>query len=347
MSDAVVIECANTVTPAVASPPTKASVATTYKVIGFKTNPKSCYKDMVIFEVRIGSTSVSLVWDAANNVIYTEPVATSDTTYQAWYAKQGAKPSDDMFPSLTVAGADALDTEYRNYLFSDIAWSYSEQPTRCPQLVTSDKDWEVWNYPFYPPMIYPVYFQQYMSAKKTLWYVGYNYQWGSKYCTCPIPSPFVTGFYTKDFYDEQQTDRAQAFLRHYKREFIFPYGDPVIIEKTGGGPAGGYPFDRAHFSTINIFGQYGERILADVFVAQYQISRYYADWTQENISNHRKVYAQTIFDEGGVSGKDWVAQGSNTALEAKIESAIDLAYTIRGGGSPPSLGVCTINITIL
>lgn len=42
IGDSVLVQCTNTVIPASISPPVKRSVETTYKVIGFKSNPKPC-----------------------------------------------------------------------------------------------------------------------------------------------------------------------------------------------------------------------------------------------------------------------------------------------------------------
>lgn len=360
MGDAVLIQCTNTVTPAVASPPTKASITTTYKVIGFKTNPKPCRLNLVIFEVVIGGTSVSLVWDAANNIICKEPVVTSDETYQAWYAAQKAQTTSDMFPSLTSSGANNLDDEYRNWILEGVSWTYSEQPTRCPQLAPGEIDWETWIIlRDLGGLVKDAEFSQHMSAQQSEYFrFGPGSLWAlincTEYCTCPIPSPFTTGFRLKHDFDNYYKNDPWHIgpydgVYQYGRTWYFPYGDPIVISGTEDWSGTDYLYTQPVSIQASIYGKYTDYVIANAFIAQYQMERYYGDWHSEADTNGFHVYAQTLYNEDGILTTDWRAQGRNTALESKISEAAALAYSIRGAGGStiPYLGWCTINITIL
>lgn len=350
MSDAVLIECTNTVTN------DPRAVTTSYKVVGFKTNPKLCYKDLVIYEVKIGNLSVSLVWDAANNVIYKEPVVTSDAAYQAWYAQQKPKTSYDMFPGQVSSGADYTDYDHRVWQLEPTRWYRSEQETRCPQLVTSGYDWDRLEWALSPQPI--IYGQSHMTAANTHKFrTGSGTAWSNaectKYCSCPIPSmspDIVTGFYVKTDTDDIINYNTLRGIYDWTRTWVFPYGDPIVL-------SGYYEYDvnvpyliylyTMPFSVqASIYGKYSNRIIANAFIMQCQTERYYNDWHLSLDANYFNVYAQAIYNETSVTNIDWIAQGRNTALEEKLAEAAALAYSLKTG-SPPYLGWCTVDITIL
>lgn len=87
MGDHVLIECTNTV--AAATPPsTKASVSTTYKVIGFKDHPKSCEVTLVY----LYTVSHCYIWDMRNNMPYNKVEYNDSTVEVPHYVASGEWP---------------------------------------------------------------------------------------------------------------------------------------------------------------------------------------------------------------------------------------------------------------
>lgn len=99
MGDHVVIQCDNTITPAVASPPTKGSVSTTYKVIGFKDHPKPCAGYGVFIISGSLEKSSAVIWDCAKNELVMGPIDTTNTAYLAWIAAHHSI-GEEMFDEL-------------------------------------------------------------------------------------------------------------------------------------------------------------------------------------------------------------------------------------------------------
>ena len=101
-----------------------------------------------------------------------------------------------------------------------------------------------------------------------------------------------------------------------------------------------YMYQRVWYDDF-ICGQYTDKIVADVSMVQYTpyttYSKSYDElyntpalpttWTCMNRSIF--VQAQALYVPQGTAGFDWIAQGRNTALEAKIIAAINMAYTLN------------------
>jgi len=328
----------------------------------------------------ISGRSVSLVWDAKNDVIYKEPVLTNDTDYQAWYAKQKVLTSTNMFPSYTHCGRTVYDV---NALPWDsvvttgaphhpITTSYVERPSLCTILSPGLKDSHsyvddktVFTHDPAEPHSHWVQYAHtynYFTIPSLSTTIGLPV---SAFYPCVIPSAFNPGI-NVSYYSVDHTLDEYAIIggfwqtwnmtRDYRNDitYTFPYGLPLAYSYTSSWAimtAGVVDTDpnlklRVYPANVNtrMIGKYTNRIIANACIAQHQVRQEIPGWTYYEIGHELKIYAQTLFDnDDNVTSVNWVAEGGNATLEGKIKEATDMLFVLNGD----KYAYCSITIEIL
>jgi len=314
------------------------------KVIGHTDGVHSCIRDMVIYKVTIGGYSVSLVWDARNNVIYKEPVLTSDEVYQSWYEKQKVLTSTNMFPSYTHCGRTLYDVNalpWDSITTADgITTCYVESTSLCTVLSPGLKDthtyiYERWNY---------LWSSEEFVIPSLATATGLPV---SAFYPCSIPSACNPGvnvnYHYLLFSDYREVGGSYAHQNDIT--FTFPYGDSRAYTYSSSWN-GLDPLREVYASNVSTMmeGKYTDRIIANVSIAQHKVLQNTGDWSPYEIDHELTINAQIVYDnDNEVINVDWIAQGSNAALEAKIKEATDILFVLNGD----KYAYCSISIEIL
>jgi hypothetical protein len=169
----------------------------------------------------------------------------------------------------------------------------------------------------------------------------------SAFYPCSIPSACNPGvnvnYHYLLFSDYREVGGSYAHQNDIT--FTFPYGDSRAYTYSSSWN-GLDPLREVYASNVSTMmeGKYTDRIIANVSIAQHKVLQNTGDWSPYEIDHELTINAQIVYDnDNEVINVDWIAQGSNAALEAKIKEATDILFVLNGD----KYAYCSISIEIL
>ena len=378
VGDSVIVECTNTITPAVASPSSPGSITTTHKVIGFKDHPKSCKSYAVYLVYGNGSKMAAIVWDCVAGELLMGPVDTTDDDFLAWYnahqsvgdslfaaLKQDTKAPYKYHPELVdPSPQDPNDIIYYHYIQLGSYWRNVEL-TESPQEITGiltrfESKQSSYRKTGYFDIQYPGYWDNFVPFDLTPY--GPSDDWESDLLAA---HPGCIGYIWMVTYI--------GIEREYTYDFYGPYG--LVGSHTGGLSYLSNEYDQN--STENLLkvlypyditgkyrytaaqdGKYNRSTIAMATVIHFQpikIETLAMGGTEPEsdpitdpaeVTNTYKTRVTLVQARAGniPNGQTWLDIPENTALNEAIADAFDMYYTLN----PTSEGIdCTFSVTML
>lgn len=332
MGDAVVIERTS-----VLSKTSPKGITSTSKVIGFKTNPKGCFPDLLVLKFSLYyylgpytrgflAKHGSFVWDMAEDKLETAFIDWDDTDYAAWRAKLNYI-NNNLFEGMTDCGKAVPTTEEKiNWNPVHGTYDMSTYPAGCQTLIPGAQDYsKIWTiYAGYPSTESMGLAQA--TTRQSAGENQYIYPL-SAYGTSQLPlaNPFVTGYRLSVQYRVTE----MSYLLNYN--FIFPAATFSMTCSTGG-------LNLAQIFN-NMMGAYTTKAVFNAGWLQYNYDNYYI--TGDKYSD---VVIQTAYDVNGVTG--WSGLPRNTALENYFKYAIAQTYLINTSKPVPDYELCELFLQI-
>lgn len=377
VGDSVIVECTNTITPAVASPSSPGSITTTHKVIGFKDHPKSCKSYAVYLVYGNGSKMAAIVWDCVAGELLMGPVDTTDVDFLAWYnAHQSV--GDSLFDALkqdTTAPykyhpelvdpspQDPNDIIYYHYIKLGSYWrnvELTESPQEITGILTRFESKSSYRKTGYFDILYPGYWDNFVPFDLTPY--GPFDDWESDFLAAhPGCIDFVwmvtyIGIereYTYDFYGPYGLVGSHTGgLSYLSNEYYQNSTENLLKDFYPNDITGKYRYTAAQD------GKYDRSTIAMATVIHFQpieIETVAMGGTEPEsdpitdpaeVTNTYKTRVTLVQARAGniPNGQTWLDIPENTALNEAIADAFDMYYTLN----PTSEGIdCTFSVTML
>lgn len=322
-------------------------------VIGYKKEPKYCHH-VVMITVSLRclkdpdlewwegdkyfAKSAVIVWDAKNNKLLKGPVSSLDADFIKWYSYR------DVISSTTVPSSVCGTVDYNFGCLDMAAMMLPEgytQPSGCQILVPGGEDFYKW---FQSNDPYPHVWQYHIQAandQHTMY--DHSIHPKSAYVNAVIgdnEDPTIVGIRTKVEVDG--IDISTEEIRTSTANHVYTYYTPL-----GGGSQSytiaavndvlsqevlNQPLERGFDFKLRL--AYTKNVFINICVRQHMRELYPANdpnWQFHIVTQPREIYIEgnALYDRKSIYDVNWIAAGRNSAFEAAVKGAIEMAYTLN------------------
>lgn len=321
-------------------------------VIGYKKEPKYCHPvvlvNVILYSLKGDHAwyepdfyfpkTVNVVWDPKNDKLLKGPVSSQDADFLKWYGYR------DIVSSTTLNGT-ACGTISGNAGCLDIPAMLSPsgyyQPSGCQLLVPGAQDYYLWydsdTHPY--PQTYRVYTQA-ANGQHPYAMLENSVHPKSAYINAVIGDnvePTLTGIRTEEEMDGTNINASES-IQTQKYTYHTPFGSTLREEYKAIGDQGltADVYEQHPWMMFDFWLKlvYNKRVFTSLCVRQYTLRKYPANdpnW-QSNFEDQPRVInveGNALYDRNSVYGVDWITAGRNSAFEAAVKSAIEMAYTLN------------------
>jgi hypothetical protein len=316
----------------------------TGKVIGFVDNPKPC-DEYAVYTVSCFWSSVVVVWDIANNAVFTDggnfssPCQSTDPAYVTWFTGRSSA-GENLFSNFLH------DTVHPHKLRPDLVDTDQVDYHRDGQ-----DQWARW---LLAETIYAnVLLPQYSPENPVYWGLRTEkHGWNTATPLYKFIGPMgeLGSFQVLINFDTQ----PEGYGSYYYGIHTIPFWQPTSMTDISD-PALAYALSRYWYGST-CWGRFTERSIAAAIVVNY-VPCDYTDYhvpypsplnacTFTYYPRVVMVQAFAVQPAGGTAGYDITSEISNSALSAALETAVALAYSLE---SVPENEIrnCQISVTIV